>query len=151
MLGPCSQGNGLLNSELPALTTLCCQAKSRYSFRTGLTASTRNRDVFPAFCSPIMVMSISVALPIDIQLMDFRTRSFARTLWVLRWLCKPVREQHFQDQGLDSMKYVPEQPQQPVIDTPEEAGHGQSLTWRYSKWTSFFHGQPVVATFEGKT
>lgn len=27
-----------------------------------LTASTRKRDVFPAFCSPIMVISISVAL-----------------------------------------------------------------------------------------
>lgn len=27
-----------------------------------LTASTRKRDVFPAFCRPIMVISISVAL-----------------------------------------------------------------------------------------
>lgn len=30
--------------------------------RVGLTASTRKSDVFPAFCSPIMVISISVAL-----------------------------------------------------------------------------------------
>jgi len=28
----------------------------------GLTASTRKSDVFPAFCRPIMVISISVAL-----------------------------------------------------------------------------------------
>ena len=33
-----------------------------------LTASTRNNDVFPAFCSPIIVMSISVALSKDASL-----------------------------------------------------------------------------------
>jgi len=31
-------------------------------FGRGLTASTLNNDVFPAFCKPIIVMSISAAL-----------------------------------------------------------------------------------------
>jgi hypothetical protein len=35
---------------------------SHVRIRKRLTARTRSSDVLPAFCSPIMVMSISVAL-----------------------------------------------------------------------------------------
>jgi hypothetical protein len=63
----------VLDSELSALDAVSCQfhrkgiqtaRSSTRSFQNGkrLTASTRNSDVLPAFCSPIMVMSISVAL-----------------------------------------------------------------------------------------
>ena len=44
------------------------------------TASTRSSDVLPAFCNPIMVMSISVALSVVTKMLDshiftYRTHS----------------------------------------------------------------------------
>ena len=63
----------VLDSKLSALDAVS-RGFHRRSIRTapggtrtlqngkGLTARTRNSDVLPAFCSPIMVMSISVAL-----------------------------------------------------------------------------------------
>lgn len=40
--------------------------------RSSLTASTRSNEVFPAFCNPIIVMSISVALDHTSRLVDMR-------------------------------------------------------------------------------
>jgi hypothetical protein len=61
-------GVDVLDSELSSLDgrsqlTLARPLKhSHVRIRKGLTARTLNNDVLPAFCSPIMVMSISVAL-----------------------------------------------------------------------------------------
>jgi hypothetical protein len=55
----------VLDSKLPALE-VAGQHKfaqqGHVRIRKGLTARTLNSDVLPAFCSPIMVISISVAL-----------------------------------------------------------------------------------------
>jgi hypothetical protein len=89
-----------------------------------LTASTRNKDVFPAFCKPIMVMSSSVALLAGTQwLASFGlaypmspsngSRSCAGGGWTMgarTWL---------QISPEDS----PEQSQEPVIDGLEESCH----------------------------
>lgn len=53
--------NGLLNGELSSLQERGSAWRRRLNVRQ-LTAKTRKRDVLPAFCKPIMVMSISVAL-----------------------------------------------------------------------------------------
>lgn len=59
----------ILDGELSTLRTSYQHLKVGYNDSDGrleernkLTAKTRRRDVFPAFCSPIMVTSISVAL-----------------------------------------------------------------------------------------
>jgi hypothetical protein len=55
----------VLDSELSSLDAVGQQVRPRHGhvrMRKGLTARTRNSEVLPAFCSPIMVMSISVAL-----------------------------------------------------------------------------------------
>lgn len=47
----------------PTTVSVSPQTKGNTSSRVGvLTARTLNRDVLPAFCNPIIVMSISVAL-----------------------------------------------------------------------------------------
>lgn len=53
----------LLDSELPTLIRSSQQGPNTKQMRDpNLTARTRSRDDFPAFCRPIMVTSISVAL-----------------------------------------------------------------------------------------
>jgi hypothetical protein len=57
----------VLDSKFPSLDKTVGQLQfarqgHHVRIRKGLTARTLNSDVLPAFCSPIMVMSISVAL-----------------------------------------------------------------------------------------
>ena len=60
-----------LNRELSTLKEPVSYAGQGNPGISRLTASTRNRDVFPAFCSPTRVISISVAL-LDVSLVTGR-------------------------------------------------------------------------------
>lgn len=54
-------GTNKLDGEFTALVLVSSRASTLLFFEV-LTANTLKSEVFPAFCKPIMVMSISVAL-----------------------------------------------------------------------------------------
>lgn len=88
------------------------------------TASTRNNDVFPAFCNPTMVTSISIALasPVRIQAQGSRRGRRAssgpsalrrsNTMLPSSGIAGPAS-------APANSYYSPERPQQPVIHLPK--------------------------------
>ena len=94
--------------------------------KAGLTARTRNSDVFPAFCSPIMVMSISVALsassnPSTSFEAQHDQAAFGHSS--CRLSDETVITAHGAHNKKTTVKDLPKQPQKPVIHLFEYAGH----------------------------
>jgi len=96
-----------------------------------LTARTLNSDVLQAFCSPIMVMSISVALqrndsqPPSGIISGRRVAAFGAEVGGNGQISKAHQASwagHVQAQGKKAD--APEQAKEPVIDTAEDARHG---------------------------
>jgi hypothetical protein len=112
------EGRYLLDRELSTLST----RKSLSAFamhedravRPLLTEMTRRREVFPAFCNPIMVTSISVAL----HLISPPTPGIAGNALPMR--CGPVVPRSSAARGRCMRgKNSPKRPQQPVVHFPE--------------------------------
>lgn len=76
-----------------------------------LTAKTRSKDDLPAFCNPIIVTSISVALDSQRQ-KSGREIDGVEHSWFAR------------SEGI----YSPELPEQPVVNSSEDTGHGEGMT-----------------------
>lgn len=91
-----------------------------------LTASTRKREVFPAFCKPIIVMSISVALCASRQ-WSTPPETTIGVSPVPRLdgslVTERVRSRYVQSDSIIRGGHVPKESQQPVIDGLEEACH----------------------------
>jgi hypothetical protein len=100
-----------LRIRYPSIRGSVCEAQEGREHSGPHTESTRSKEVLPAFCNPIIVTSISVALP---QLLVFRNSSDA-----VRWQSArlPADARHH---GLS----LPERSQKPVIHPSEEPSHG---------------------------
>lgn len=90
------------------------------TLRMTLTARTRKREVFPAFCKPIMVTSISVDLPKKsaISRRPKAERARHRTATAM-WSWQKRRYPSSSKQ----QEHIPEHSEQPIIDTFEKSSH----------------------------
>lgn len=106
------------------------------------TASTRSNEDFPAFWSPIIVTSISVALHLPDHHMAlflahlkpqlfffFFQARIIQNLAILRGTARGMegyficgRKQHH-----DKLAHLPEHPQKPVINGTKDSSHGDGL------------------------
>jgi hypothetical protein len=104
-----------------------------FRIRKRLTARTLNSEVLPAFCNPIMVMSISVAL-YGVSGHQPGHVIVARDLAFSWAQAEQLAEYQIAHQaGIRAMAFdmvrkgqvgIPEQAEQPVVDATEEVRHG---------------------------
>lgn len=130
-----AEGRDSLDGELAALFTSVCDKRNHGSVaRPGnwvLTARTLSSDVLPAFCSPIMVMSISVALRDTSKswsaMHNIEPVSLHRGRVEARGDERPSRLGGPKAGGHDDVMRAnsPKQAQQPIVDASEKSSHGE--------------------------
>jgi hypothetical protein len=135
-------GVDVLDSELPSLDNHgsarvrrkdSSSAARSLPHQEGLTARTLNNDVLPAFCSPIMVMSISVALHDEGNQRPSRIIAICRFAFLVAqyWWCgryqlaRQASRPAYSEMSRSRKFGIPEQAQQPVVDTTKEVRHGR--------------------------
>jgi hypothetical protein len=103
--------------------------------RKGLTARTLNNDVLPAFCKPIMVMSISVALNDGVSQRPPLVM-FAQICFFIGMVSMSNGASGIEAcvQGIKAD--IPEKAQQPVVDASEEVRHvdGRAVLMTGESW-----------------